>query len=40
MVKPKYGYSHVKHKHKKRAGRHAKKRSKRLCKIKKTRGQG
>jgi len=40
MAKPKYGYSHVKRKHKKRIGRHAKKYSKRVPKRKLTRGQG
>jgi len=40
MGKPRYGYTHVKRKHKKRAGRHAKKYSKRIPKRKKTRGQG
>ena len=35
-----YGYKHIKHTHRKRPGRHAKKYSKRTCKKKPTRGQG
>ena len=40
MGKSQYGYTHIKRKHKKRLGRHAKKYSKRTCKKKPTRGQG
>jgi len=40
MAKSKYGYTHLKRRHKKRPGRHAKKRSKRVPMNKRTRGQG
>jgi hypothetical protein len=35
-----YGYKHIKHTHRKRSGRHAKKYSKRIPRRKHTRGQG
>ena len=40
MTKPKYGYSHVKKRHKKRKGKHSKNANKRIPRKNKTRGQG
>jgi len=40
MAKLHYGYKHIRHRPRKRPGRHAKKYGKRISRRKRTRGQG